>query len=108
MTSAEVVERNLLGSGGSAGSFIKHEGLRVSTADGGRYLIHSTNTSSAQVITEERHMSKNWRTVKNLDSKGNPTVGALMETAKKDGGYDLLRNNCWDTVKNIENGHFNN
>jgi hypothetical protein len=51
-------------------------------------------------------MSNNWESVENLVPRGNPTVGALMETAKKNGGYNLLRNNCWDTVDNVKNGHF--
>jgi hypothetical protein len=106
VTSAEVVKRNLLGSGGSTGSFIKHKGLCVTTADGKKYLIHSTNTSSAQVITEAKHMSRNWETVENLVPRGSPTVGALMETAKKNGGYNLYGNNCWNTVNNIKDRHF--
>ncbi|GBB98497.1 hypothetical protein RclHR1_03240022 [Rhizophagus clarus] len=105
VTSAEIVERNLLGSGGSA-PFIRHKGVHVTTADRGRYLIYSTDISNAQVITEARHMFNNWKPVKNLVPRGNSTVGDLMKSAKKDGGYNRYKNNCWHTVDKVKNRHF--
>ena len=103
--SAQVFKRKLL-TGGSL-PFVYHEGTRITTKSGEQYLIHSTNASGAQVITEARHMSNDWESVGEvLVPKGNQTVGDLMKTARQDGGYNLLTNNCLNTVSKIKKSHF--
>ncbi|CAG8531554.1 1412_t:CDS:2, partial [Acaulospora colombiana] len=62
-----------------------------------QYLIHSTDASGAQVITEARHMSNNWETVGEvLVPRGNQTVGDLMKTARQDGSSLLVLNKTED------------
>uniref|UniRef100_A0A1D1ZA22 3-phosphoshikimate 1-carboxyvinyltransferase n=1 Tax=Anthurium amnicola TaxID=1678845 RepID=A0A1D1ZA22_9ARAE len=103
--SAQVFKRKLL-TGGSL-PLVYHEGIRITTNFGAEYLIHSTDSSGAQVVTEARHMSNHWNSVGEvLVPRGNQTVGDLMKTARQDGGYSLLTNNCWHTVSKIKNSHF--
>ncbi|CAG8562359.1 8356_t:CDS:10 [Paraglomus brasilianum] len=86
--SAQVFKRKLL-TGGSL-PFVYHEGIRITINSGAEYLIHSTDASGAQVVTEARHMSNNWDPVGEvLVPRGNQTVGDLMKTARRDGGYIL-------------------
>ncbi|CAH1765206.1 12300_t:CDS:2 [Entrophospora sp. SA101] len=104
--SADIVKRKIRNGGGSTS--ILHIGLRVTIDDGRKFLIHSTNASSAQVITDARHMNdNNWKTVEEgLTPKNDTTVGSFMKTARKDGGYNLIKNNCHHTVKKIKKNHF--
>ncbi|CAJ0846790.1 12975_t:CDS:2 [Entrophospora sp. SA101] len=97
--SADIVKRKIRNGGGSTS--ILHIGLRVTIDDGRKFLIHSTNASSAQVITDARHMNdNNWKTVEEgLTPKNDTTVGSFMKTARKDGGD----NNGGDSSSSINN-----
>ncbi|RHZ81496.1 hypothetical protein Glove_120g122 [Diversispora epigaea] len=105
--SAKIKRRGLLG---SVGSLKLHFGLYVTTTNGRSYLIHSTDAGGAQVITEARYMSSDWEDFNFIivvSPKNNPTIGDLMASARKDGGYVLGKNNCMHTVGKIISDHFN-
>ncbi|CAG8465209.1 3972_t:CDS:10 [Diversispora eburnea] len=87
--SAKIKQINFLGSLGPALDF----GLYITTTNGRSYLIHSTNASGDQVITEARHMSSDWKDFNSViinSPKNNPTIGDLMASARKDGKLKLL------------------
>ncbi|KAG8010911.1 hypothetical protein GBF38_013735 [Nibea albiflora] len=80
---------------------ISHSGVRVTLADGSRWLIHKGNNygvSSQTVVTSARHMSSDWRVVKVGDFQGRKTVGDFVATGGSD--YDLLFDNChWASIR---------
>uniref|UniRef100_A0A3Q3MVB3 Uncharacterized protein n=1 Tax=Mastacembelus armatus TaxID=205130 RepID=A0A3Q3MVB3_9TELE len=74
---------------------ISHSGVRVTLADGSKWLIHKGDGyghSSQTVVTNARHMSSAWTTVSSTEFHGRKTVSDLVRA----GGpmYHWLTDNC--------------
>ena len=69
--------------------------LRVTTDKGNQYLIHkgpSYGKSSDTVVTDAKHMSSKWQSVRSRDTDGTNNVGSYVKTGGKD--YNLITGNC--------------
>uniref|UniRef100_A0A3P8UEM6 Uncharacterized protein n=1 Tax=Cynoglossus semilaevis TaxID=244447 RepID=A0A3P8UEM6_CYNSE len=66
---------------------ISHSGVRVTLGDGRQFLVHKGDgygISSQTVVTDARHMSRNW--------EGTKTVSDFVREGGPD--YNLLLDNC--------------
>ncbi|XP_070823073.1 uncharacterized protein [Chaetodon trifascialis] len=97
---AERMKRPLDGAPFMLGVF-SHSGVRVTLADGSRWLIHKGQNygiSSQTVVVNARHMSSDWKVVKEGNFLGRKTVADFVATGGSD--YDLLFDNChWASVR---------
>uniref|UniRef100_A0A3P9PFT4 LRAT domain-containing protein n=1 Tax=Poecilia reticulata TaxID=8081 RepID=A0A3P9PFT4_POERE len=83
---------------------ISHCGVRVTLADGSRWLIHKGGgygISSQTVATDARHMSSNWRVIGSKNFRGTKTVSDLVGAGGPN--YRLFGDNCHDACDNIMN-----
>ncbi|CAJ1061335.1 uncharacterized protein LOC127362983 [Xyrichtys novacula] len=74
---------------------ISHSGVRVTLADGAKWLIHkggNYGVSSQTVVTDARHMSSDWRVVQTAEFNGRKTVADFVATGGSE--YSLLFDNC--------------
>ncbi|XP_037830418.1 uncharacterized protein LOC119616837 [Kryptolebias marmoratus] len=91
---AERVERPLGGSSGAARPF-SHTGVRVTLGDGSQWLIHKGDgfgLSSQTVVTDARHMSSAWKTIRTKDFGGTRTVSDFVSAGGPN--YNLVLDNC--------------
>ncbi|KAI0213582.1 hypothetical protein LSAT2_001389 [Lamellibrachia satsuma] len=87
------VERPLTGLSTMVGP-IRHSGVVVETQDGRRHLIHKGKDygrSSQTVVTDARHMSRNWRPVQSRPVSGS-SVGDFVRAGGRD--YSTIGDNC--------------
>ncbi|XP_036931745.1 uncharacterized protein LOC119006780 [Acanthopagrus latus] len=100
---AERMKRPLEGTGFVAGP-ISHSGVRVTLANGSRWLIHKGGgygVSSDTVVVNARHMSRDWRVVKEGNFLGRKTVADFVATGGSD--YNFLFDNChWASIRMME------
>ena len=87
--------------------FAKHQGIKVTLANGEQYLVHhGTNYGKSQdsVIVPAENMSSEWTSVKDIPVAGNKTVGGLMGNTGGPGNerYDLVTNNCYTSARRGE------
>uniref|UniRef100_A0A671Y747 Uncharacterized protein n=1 Tax=Sparus aurata TaxID=8175 RepID=A0A671Y747_SPAAU len=100
---AERMKRPLGGSGPVVGP-ISHSGVRVTLANGSRWLIHKGKgygVSSDTVVVNARYMSREWRAVMEGNFRGRKTVANFVAT----GGsrYHWLFDNChWASIRMIK------
>ncbi|XP_068179000.1 uncharacterized protein [Antennarius striatus] len=91
---AERMKRPLEGTSVVLGP-LSHSGVRVTLADGSRWLVHKGDdygVASQTVVTAARHMSSDWRVVQTLDFQGTRTVGDFVAAGGSD--YSLIFDNC--------------
>ncbi|XP_070767845.1 uncharacterized protein [Enoplosus armatus] len=91
---AERMKRPLEGTSFVLGP-LSHSGVRVTLADGSRWLIHkggNFGVSSQTVVTRADHMSPDWRVVQILDFQGTKTVADFVAAGGSD--YSLIFDNC--------------
>ncbi|XP_076593570.1 uncharacterized protein LOC143324742 [Chaetodon auriga] len=100
---AERMKRPLEGTSVVMGP-ISHSGVRVTLADGSRWLIHKGNnygTASQTVVVDARHMSSDWRVVREGNFQGRKTVADFVATGGSN--YDLLFDNChWASIRMMD------
>ncbi|XP_076593569.1 uncharacterized protein LOC143324741 [Chaetodon auriga] len=93
-----------LGSSSSMVGPFSHSGVRVTLADGSRWLIHKGQNfgiSSQTVVVDARHMSSDWRVVKVRDFQGRKTVGDFVATGGSN--YNFLFDNChWASIRMMD------
>uniref|UniRef100_A0A671Y5T5 Uncharacterized protein n=1 Tax=Sparus aurata TaxID=8175 RepID=A0A671Y5T5_SPAAU len=83
---------------------ISHSGVRVTLANGSRWLIHKGKgygVSSDTVVVNARYMSREWRAVMEGNFRGRKTVANFVAT----GGsrYHWLFDNChWASIRMIK------
>uniref|UniRef100_A0A3Q0TAM8 LRAT domain-containing protein n=1 Tax=Amphilophus citrinellus TaxID=61819 RepID=A0A3Q0TAM8_AMPCI len=76
---------------------ISHSGVRVTLDDGSQWLIHKGSgfgLSSQTVVTDARHISSAWQTVREREFHGSKTVSDFVGAGGPN--YDLLYDNCHD------------
>ena len=91
---AEKMKRPLEGTAVIIGP-ISHSGVRVTLADGSRWLIHKGGgfgTSSQTVVADARHMSSNWRLDKTKNFNGRKTVSDFVRAGGSE--YSWWADNC--------------
>uniref|UniRef100_A0A8C9QXK8 Uncharacterized protein n=1 Tax=Scleropages formosus TaxID=113540 RepID=A0A8C9QXK8_SCLFO len=74
---------------------LSHSGVRVTLADGTRWLVHKGNEfgiSSQTVVVDARHMSSNWKVVETKNFRGTKTVSDFVRAGGTD--YSLIFDNC--------------
>ncbi|XP_068616436.1 uncharacterized protein [Brachionichthys hirsutus] len=74
---------------------LSHSGVRVTLADGARWLVHKGDgygVSSQTVVTSARHMGTDWTVVQTLDFQGTKTVSDFVASGGSD--YSLIFDNC--------------
>ncbi|KAM9722877.1 uncharacterized protein ACNS7B_018458 isoform 4-T5 [Menidia menidia] len=72
-----------------------HPGVRVTLDDGSQWLVHKGDgygVSSQTVVTDARHMSSDWKTIKTREFGGTKTVSDFVKAGGPN--YDLLFDNC--------------
>ncbi|KAK3572209.1 hypothetical protein QTP86_026061, partial [Hemibagrus guttatus] len=72
-----------------------HSGVRVTLADGTKWLVHKGDgfgISSQTVVVDARHMSSSWRIRETKNFRGSKTVSDFVRAGGTD--YSLLFNNC--------------
>uniref|UniRef100_A0A3B3WML7 Uncharacterized protein n=1 Tax=Poecilia mexicana TaxID=48701 RepID=A0A3B3WML7_9TELE len=83
---------------------ISHCGVRVTLADGSRWLIHKGGgygVSSQTVVTDAQHMSSNWRVIESKNFRGTKTESDLVGAGGPN--YRLIGDNCHNACDNIIN-----
>ncbi|KAJ1194214.1 hypothetical protein NDU88_003508 [Pleurodeles waltl] len=73
---------------------ISHSGVRVTLADGRKYLVHKGENygiSSQTVVVDARHMGSDWKITQAKPVQGK-TVSDFVRAGGK--GYHILFNNC--------------
>ncbi|KAL1259663.1 hypothetical protein QQF64_010240 [Cirrhinus molitorella] len=78
---------------------LSHSGVRVTLADGTKWLVHKGDgygISSQTVVVAARHMSTNWKIVEIKDFRGSKTVSDFVKAGGTD--YKLLFDNCHDAA----------
>ncbi|KAJ8354248.1 hypothetical protein SKAU_G00218150 [Synaphobranchus kaupii] len=93
---AERMKRPLDGMSITMGA-LSHSGVRVTLADGSKWLVHKGDkfgVSSQTVVVDAKHMSSNWKIVETKDFKGSKTVSDFVRAGGTD--YSLIFNNCHD------------
>ncbi|KAK2902894.1 hypothetical protein Q8A67_007607 [Cirrhinus molitorella] len=78
---------------------LSHSGVRVTLADGTKWLVHKGDgygISSQTVVVAARHMSNNWKIVEIKDFRGSKTVSDFVKAGGTD--YKLLFDNCHDAA----------
>ncbi|XP_030249737.1 uncharacterized protein LOC115567382 [Sparus aurata] len=97
---AERMKRPLEGTRFVLGA-ISHSGVRVTLANGSQWLIHKGGgygISSDTVVVNARHMSPDWRVVKEGNFLGRKTVADFVATGGSD--YNFLFDNChWASIR---------
>ncbi|CAK6978122.1 hypothetical protein L3Q82_012899 [Scomber scombrus] len=91
---AERMKRPLAGTAVIIGP-ISHSGVRVTLADGSRWLIHKGGgygVSSQTVVTDARHMSPDWRLDKTKNFHGRKTVSDFVRVGGSE--YSFWVDNC--------------
>ncbi|KAL7393959.1 hypothetical protein ABVT39_018336 [Epinephelus coioides] len=91
---AEKMKRPLGSSSSAIGPF-SHSGVRVTLADGSKWLIHKGNNfgiSSQTVVTSARNMGSGWRVVRTGNFRGRKTVRDFVRVGGTD--YNVLFDNC--------------
>ncbi|KAM9722882.1 uncharacterized protein ACNS7B_018458 isoform 5-T6 [Menidia menidia] len=91
---AERVRRPMGSSSSAIGPF-SHTGVRVTLDDGSQWLVHKGDgygVSSQTVVTDARHMSSDWKTIKTREFGGTKTVSDFVKAGGPN--YDLLFDNC--------------
>ncbi|KAF4087445.1 hypothetical protein AMELA_G00070850 [Ameiurus melas] len=95
---AERMTRPLDGMNFQAG-ILSHSGVRVTLADGTKWLVHKGDRfgiSSQTVVVDARHMSNNWKIREIKNFRGSKTVSDFVKAGGTD--YSLLFNNCHDAA----------
>jgi len=91
---AERMKRPLEGMSFRVGP-LSHSGVRVTLADGSKWLVHKGDgfgVSSQTVVVDARHMSSDWTVVETKDFRGSKTVSAFVRAGGTD--YSLIFDNC--------------
>ncbi|EFA80085.1 hypothetical protein PPL_06907 [Heterostelium album PN500] len=82
-----------------------HHGVTVKTNQGNEYLIHST-PGSGVVVTDTKHMSKNWNVDHSIPVKGEKTVHDIHKSSSGRTTNPLINymssGTCINTAKNGE------
>ncbi|KAM8733940.1 uncharacterized protein AB9X84_022891 [Acanthopagrus schlegelii] len=82
---------------------LSHSGVRVTLANGSRWLIHKGKgygVSSDTVVVNARYMSRDWRAVKEGNFLGRKTVADFVATGGSK--YHWLFDNChWASIRMI-------
>ncbi|XP_053095912.1 uncharacterized protein LOC128320236 [Pangasianodon hypophthalmus] len=74
---------------------LSHSGVRVTLADGTKWLVHKGDgfgISSQTVVVDARHMSRSWKIRETKNFGGSKTVSDFVKAGGTD--YSLLFNNC--------------
>ncbi|KAM9489331.1 uncharacterized protein Hap1MRO34_006044 [Clarias gariepinus] len=78
---------------------LSHSGVRVTLADGTKWLVHKGDgfgISSQTVVVDARHMSNNWKVRETKNFRGSKTVADFVKAGGTD--YRLLFDNCHDAA----------
>ncbi|KAG7469778.1 hypothetical protein MATL_G00132420 [Megalops atlanticus] len=76
---------------------LSHSGVRVTLADGTKWLVHKGKDygiSSQTVVVDARHMSSNWKIIETKNFRGTKTVSDFVKAGGTD--YSLIFDNCHD------------
>ncbi|XP_036393905.1 uncharacterized protein LOC118784043 [Megalops cyprinoides] len=76
---------------------LSHSGVRVTLADGSKWLVHKGKDygiSSQTVVVDARHMSSDWKIIETKDFRGSKTVSDFVKAGGTD--YSLIFDNCHD------------
>ncbi|KAM4601309.1 uncharacterized protein ACJ7VT_021080 [Polymixia lowei] len=74
---------------------LSHSGVRVTLADGSRWLIHKGDgfgISSQTVVVNASHMSSDWTVVETKNFRGTKTVSDFVSAGGSN--YQLIFDNC--------------
>ncbi|XP_069051189.1 uncharacterized protein [Lepisosteus oculatus] len=74
---------------------LSHTGVRVTLADGSKWLVHKGDgygISSQTVVVDARHMSSKWEIIETKNFQGSKTVSDFVKAGGP--GYKLLFDNC--------------
>ncbi|KAG7324772.1 hypothetical protein KOW79_011088 [Hemibagrus wyckioides] len=85
---------------------LSHSGVRVTLADGTKWLVHKGNNfgkSSQTVVVDARHMSKSWKVKKTKNFRGSKMVSDFVKAGGAN--YNLLFNNCHNAAKRMMQGY---
>ena len=84
---------------------LSHSGVRVTLADGTKWLIHKGNgfgISSQTVVVDARHMSNSWKIKETKNFGGSKTVSDFVREGGTD--YSLIFNNCHNAAGRMMDG----
>uniref|UniRef100_A0AAY4CEL6 Uncharacterized protein n=1 Tax=Denticeps clupeoides TaxID=299321 RepID=A0AAY4CEL6_9TELE len=74
---------------------LSHSGVRVTLADGSKWLVHKGDgygISSQTVVVDARHMNKDWKIIETKDFQGSKTISDFVKAGGTD--YSLIFDNC--------------
>lgn len=91
ITSASHCKRPMLGAAKYTG--IDHSAVKVTTASGGKWLLHST-PGSGVVATDASRMSSNWKCT-SVPVHGDKTLGSTMRSGYTRGSHHLGKVGEW-------------
>ncbi|XP_066571863.1 uncharacterized protein LOC136760395 [Amia ocellicauda] len=84
---------------------LSHSGVRVTLADGTKWLIHKGNDfgiSSQTVVVDARHMSSSWKIIETKNFQGSKRVTDFVKAGGTD--YSLIFDNCHDGADRMMDG----
>ncbi|XP_063071391.1 uncharacterized protein LOC134462342 [Engraulis encrasicolus] len=93
---ADRMTRPLKGTSFQVG-LLSHSGVRVTLADGTKWLVHKGDgygLSTQTVVVHARHMSDNWKIIETKNFGGSKTVSDFVKQGGTD--YSLIFDNCHD------------